>query len=248
MTLLEFKTKWLGGRIDFDHGFGYQCVDLARQYVEDVWELTSYSFQPVGGAIDAYNDFGRSLVQSSSVEKIENDHSNVNQLPDDGDILVFAGHPGNIYGHIVIVTSAFPSGFTALEQNGGHMSGSGHGADAVRETLFNWINVLGWLHKNDAVEPVEPPQNPEVPTTPETPPTPPVEVSSYQEWPLKSGDTLGEIYVEKYGQNIKWGHDADGSYSDKRFQSYMDFVVNNNPGIVNGILPPSGTLKIPLSL
>ena len=32
----QFKEKWLGKRIDYDKSYGYQCVDLIKQYADEV--------------------------------------------------------------------------------------------------------------------------------------------------------------------------------------------------------------------
>jgi hypothetical protein len=32
----NFKNKWLGKRVDYDKFAGYQCVDLAKQYMDEV--------------------------------------------------------------------------------------------------------------------------------------------------------------------------------------------------------------------
>ena len=33
---VDFKNKWLGKRIDYDKAYGYQCVDLIKQYLDEV--------------------------------------------------------------------------------------------------------------------------------------------------------------------------------------------------------------------
>lgn len=46
MTYQEYKSLWLGKRINFDAAFWYQCVDLARHYAVHVFWLPS---KPFGG-------------------------------------------------------------------------------------------------------------------------------------------------------------------------------------------------------
>lgn len=40
----EFKDKWLSKRIDYDKNYGYQCVDLIKQYLDEClgwWTVTA---------------------------------------------------------------------------------------------------------------------------------------------------------------------------------------------------------------
>ena len=32
----DFRNEWLGRRIDYDGGYGFQCVDLAKLYLDKV--------------------------------------------------------------------------------------------------------------------------------------------------------------------------------------------------------------------
>nr|DAM99047.1 MAG TPA: protease [Caudoviricetes sp.] len=32
----DFRNEWLGKRIDYDRGYAYQCVDLAKLYLDKV--------------------------------------------------------------------------------------------------------------------------------------------------------------------------------------------------------------------
>ena len=50
MTLLEFVNKHIGKKVDFDGYYGPQCVDLYRQYCQDVWEI------PHTGSVEGAKD------------------------------------------------------------------------------------------------------------------------------------------------------------------------------------------------
>ena len=39
MNLAEFLNKYTGKKVDFDKVYGAQCVDLFRQYCQDVWQI-----------------------------------------------------------------------------------------------------------------------------------------------------------------------------------------------------------------
>lgn len=112
MTYTTFKNEWNGRRVDFDHVYAYQCVDLIEQYcyelgVGSVW----------GNAIDYANRPSPNFV------------AHFTRVGDyqPGDVVVLAGLAGNPYGHIGIVdtnTAMF------LEQNA-LGSGDGLGRNAI---------------------------------------------------------------------------------------------------------------------
>lgn len=110
-----FKNEWNGRKIDFDHVYAYQCVDLILQYcyengVNQVW----------GNAIDYANRPSPNFV------------AHFNRVGDlqRGDIVVLYGLAGNPYGHIGILDAFDATNVRLLEQNGVG-SGTGTGRDAI---------------------------------------------------------------------------------------------------------------------
>lgn len=135
MTYQEFKKKWLGRRVDADGVYGYQCVDLIRQYMHELYG------KPKGGAWGNAIDYWT--------------HTNINVLDKfdripgtsakQGDIVVFHGHSGNPYGHIGLVDAQNSSSIYTLEQNGSTGNGSGSGGDAIRLRWISKSRVAGLL-------------------------------------------------------------------------------------------------------
>lgn len=166
MSYGDFKASVSGHVI----GDG-ECVSLvvnnARAYAEYLFPSVTWTtiFPPVPAAKDLLND-----ANPSFFEKIINDHNNPNQLPVQGDIMVFDATPqsgytntfNNPYGHTGICESAYPTGYTLLQQNSPY---SGAPVNATHYA-WNYRPCIGWLHPIIQEVPVEP--APQVaPSTPE---------------------------------------------------------------------------------
>jgi hypothetical protein len=54
MTKDEFVMKYYQTKVDYDGQYGYQCVDLFRQYCKDAAGVTEFSTGGVTGAKDLY--------------------------------------------------------------------------------------------------------------------------------------------------------------------------------------------------
>lgn len=124
MTLKRFIVNNLGKKVDFDNKFGFQCVDLYRQYCKDVLEIPQTP--AVEGAKDIWENHG-SLKQSKDSFAV-------------GDILIYDATPTNKYGHVCILVSLLDSDtFVVFEQNGFEQSGA-------KLTVRNTTNLLGSLY------------------------------------------------------------------------------------------------------
>lgn len=128
-----------------------QCVSLivnnSRAYVESLWPGVSWTniIAPVVGA--------KSLLTAANpayFEVINNDHNDPNQVPQQGDIMVFdeTPHAGatntftNPYGHTGICDgNANGSGFDLAQQNA---PSTGQGFN-VMHYAWNFRYCLGWL-------------------------------------------------------------------------------------------------------
>lgn len=127
-----------------------QCVALivnnSRAYCEYLWPGTSWP-QIILPNPDAKNVF--SDASTKYFEKIENDHSDANQLPRQGDVMVFNATPqagyentyNNPYGHIGICDRANSEGYWLLQQNAPELGA------AVNVTYYPWKfrPCIGWL-------------------------------------------------------------------------------------------------------
>ena len=114
----NFAQKRLGKRVDYDGSYGFQCADLAKQYISEALE-----FGKIGALWNA-KDMPKSPFFANR-EKIKGT-KNLMQ----GDIII---RSQGQYGHVAIVDHVLNGKVYVLEQNGsGKDSGSGLGANAIR--------------------------------------------------------------------------------------------------------------------
>ena len=119
----NFVQKRLKKRIDYDGAYGFQCADLAKQYISEALE-----FGKIGALWNA-KDMPKSPF-FANWEKIKG----MNNLMQ-GDIII---RSQGQYGHVAIVDHVLNGKFYVLEQNGsGKDSGSGLGANAIRIQPYN---------------------------------------------------------------------------------------------------------------
>lgn len=114
----NFVQKRLGKRVDYDGAYGFQCADLAKQYISEALEFGKI------GALGNAKDMPKSPFFANR-EKIKGT-KNLMQ----GDIII---RSQGQYGHVAIVDHVLNGKVYVLEQNGsGKDSGSGIGANAIR--------------------------------------------------------------------------------------------------------------------
>lgn len=143
MTYSQFKAEWNGRRVDYDHVYGFQCVDLIVQWCYEhglgsgIW----------GNAIDYANRptpvFVNNFVRVSDYKP--------------GDVVVLYGLSGNPYGHIGLFDHADASGIWLLEQNATG-SGDGLGRSAIgvyRAIPLSRVAAI-YRYKGDVVVPPPP--------------------------------------------------------------------------------------------
>lgn len=107
MTHAQFIKKWDGKGIDYDGAYGYQCVDLARQYMKDVHGVLGT--QLVGDT--AYKCF---LNGHPDYEQIEN---KIGNEPEQGDIIFWNTSVGPS-GHVAVYDSNWGKlQFNSFDQN-----------------------------------------------------------------------------------------------------------------------------------
>lgn len=146
MTYQEFKNEWNGRRIDYDHVYAYQCVDLILQYVKECYGLASGVW---GNAIDYWNRPSPSLLTEFDLV--------AGHDAKQGDIVVLYGLSGNPYGHIGICDHVDGSGIWLLEQNAtGSADGLGKSAIGVYRAI-PFSRVAGLLRAKYVAPPPPPP-------------------------------------------------------------------------------------------
>lgn len=112
MELSEFINKYLGKEVDFDGAYGAQCVDLFRQYCQEVLEVGHTG--AVEGAKDLFLNYDKMEKEKAVFNKIKSKTGGKY-----GDIAVYDATPTNRYGHVAIVLIPDYHYTLVFEQRGG---------------------------------------------------------------------------------------------------------------------------------
>lgn len=133
MTYKQFRDKYLGKFVDYDKRYGFQCVDLMRQYLKEVRGVDPYKVLP--GATYAKQLFWN--YKTGPLTKVLNGPTNA---PKQGDVVFWNTFPfvTGIAGHVGIVESADANSLIVFSQN--YPTGS---ACSLRK--FSYKGVMGWL-------------------------------------------------------------------------------------------------------
>lgn len=132
LTFDQFIAKYDGKYIDFDGKYGYQCVDLMRQYLKEVLGMSAYTaVPPVTGAKDIY-----SKANDKYFDKIPNGKLN---FPLRGDIVVWHPYLGVIgwAGHVAVNITGAQMNLISFDQN--------FKITACHRQLHDYKGVTGWL-------------------------------------------------------------------------------------------------------
>lgn len=133
MLLDDFVKKYLGKEVDFDGAYAGQCVDLYRQYVQEVLELPQPN--PVSGAKLLWESFDIDKNLYTYYDKISNSTFGI---PEKGDVVIWNGNAGNGYGHVSIFLEGGILSFKSFDQNWPTLS-------VCTITEHNYKNIYGWL-------------------------------------------------------------------------------------------------------
>jgi hypothetical protein len=145
----SFENEWLGKWVDYDKEYGYQCVDLIKQYMHECYGLTPGTW---GDAIKYWTNTAPAILT-----KFAKEATSVAQA---GDVVVFWGLPGNSAGHIGIATGN-ENGLQVevLEQDGHTGTGAQVPGNQIRTRYIDRSRVAGILRPvasthNETVKPV----------------------------------------------------------------------------------------------
>lgn len=130
MTLNEFINFYENKKVDFDGCYGFQCVDLFRQYSKEVLNIQEHTGAVVG-AKDLFINFDKMEKMKKYFEKINNVKA--------GDIVIFDKTLKNEFGHVAIVVYASKKSLVVFEQNGFEQSKGAY------LTIRDYKNILGFL-------------------------------------------------------------------------------------------------------
>lgn len=127
MTLTTFIRTYVGTKVDYDGKYGAQCVDLYRQYLKDVLDVSQTP--AVTGACEIIDNPGTlNVTRESSLA----DYSV-------GDVLVWGPSKSNKYGHVAILVAIYNTKyFVVLEQDG-------YSQDGVKLSFRSRENLKGCL-------------------------------------------------------------------------------------------------------
>lgn len=223
----SFQEAYLGKPIDYDGIAGVQCVDLADQYLKDVFDITGVW---VDGARDLYNKFSAYPALVKNFNKIPNTRDLVVQK---GDIVIWGG---GTWGHVGIGTgNGNIDWFESLEENtlGKHEptqiikhyfngTGDNDGCNPVLGVLRakDQSKVIGEKEKNISINPSNESDN-------SSSPKKIVDISQYQ-----TNVNYAEAAKEIDGILIRIGYRGWGSAGtlckDSQFENHVKGAINNN--------------------
>jgi hypothetical protein len=199
MTPQEFIDTYTGKPIDYDGSYGFQCFDVANQYIKDITGVKP--LMTLLNASDIYKRPEGIIPPGVVYERIENTPE---AIPQQGDIIVWESKSWNGgYGHVAIVQTAGLENFTALYQDGILAT------EPAKIGTYNYINVLGWLRvgKSPATE---------IPRVIDT-----LDTGDYYDWEvdtqdagincmlLRAGQYHGILDHYDYTSEAAWQHCAD---------------------------------------
>jgi cell division protein FtsB len=151
MNFQQFIEKYEGTKVDWDGAFGAQCVDLFRQYTNDVVKVPQCP--PVVGAKNIWDK-----IDTKYWEKIGNTPTGV---PENGDVMIWDEMPGNRFGHVAMFIDGGSMRVRVFEQDG-------FTQDGAKKAYRNYNNIIGWLRPKENMSDCLIPNNPEGKKTFET--------------------------------------------------------------------------------
>lgn len=137
MLLDDFVKKYEGKKVDFDKKYGYQCVDLIRQYWREGLGIPEHTgpCSTTGGAKDLFLDYEKMPIEKKYFTKIPKNKAFV-----PGDTLIWDSTETNKYGHVAIYLGKLNNSLIVFEQNGFKQ-------DGAKVTIRSKNHILGALRK-----------------------------------------------------------------------------------------------------
>lgn len=132
MKLEEFIKKNTGKKVDYDKRYGAQCVDLFRQYCQDV--LCIPHTGGVEGAKDLFINYEKMEKEKRYFSKI----TGTSFIP--GDVAIWSDSSTNKYGHVAIIVGTINDDLIVFEQDGFKQ-------DGAKIVLRSTDRLLGALRK-----------------------------------------------------------------------------------------------------
>lgn len=141
MTHGQFISKYQGKYLDWDKKFGFQCMDLMRQYVKEVYGLSPYAVIP---AAPTAKQCFLNFKDNQYFKKVLNGPNN---MPKQGDLVFWGTYPfvTGWAGHVAIFDKGDLYTIISFDQNYGvgtpcHLQKHGY-----NKILHGYRGVMGWL-------------------------------------------------------------------------------------------------------
>lgn len=134
ITFEKFVEKYNGKFVDYDKAFGFQCVDLIRQYILEVLGYAPYDALPAGATAKIiFNNFRTNKYFTKIINY-------PNNAPKKGDIIFWGYYPfvTGTAGHTAIVSDANLRTLISFDQN--YKIGS-----FSKFVNHSYRGVLGWI-------------------------------------------------------------------------------------------------------
>ena len=133
----QFIDKWNNRYLEFP-GTGsalYQCLDLARYYIQEVWGLNPYVIPRAVNAKSAYN----AARTNNKIVKIANTPTGV---PRQGDLIFWGFYPGitGLDGHVSVFHKGDVMNIISFEQNYPKYT-------PCHLQRHSYRGVMGWIRK-----------------------------------------------------------------------------------------------------
>lgn len=128
MNIQDFFVKYNGQYVDYDGAYGNQCVDLFRQYLKDLFDITNSPL--VVGACDIWDRY--------LTDKFDRYENTIEAEPIEGDIIIWKKTTSLPYGHVAICHTAAVNSFVSFDQN--WPTGT-----PCHFVTHQYNNVAGWL-------------------------------------------------------------------------------------------------------
>lgn len=140
MNYTLFKNKYNWKVVNYDWAYGFQCVDLIRQYIK---ERNREQPLPLGPLWCKY--FAISPYYYFDIEEYVWVKNTITNKPAQWDIVIFS--KPYTTGHIALVDSANYLSLTVLEQNAWTGTWDWLWANRIKLWTYSYYNVMWWFRK-----------------------------------------------------------------------------------------------------
>lgn len=92
----DFKKRWLNKSVDYDKAYGPQCVDLAKQYADEIYDEKIGNFW--GSAYKGFLNWSKTFDTTKWKQVVYKNW----EIPIAWDIIFWKPTKSNSYGHVAI--------------------------------------------------------------------------------------------------------------------------------------------------